>query len=138
MARLSKMTDGRLSVLLMALRAGNTRRASIAHAGIAIDTFYRWLAQNRTFSDAIKKAEADAEVRHVAIVAQAGQRSWQASAWCLERRRHEDYGQRRQVDFRFDVESEVRRMAAEEGLDVEAALAEMKTVLKRVGEQRRN
>jgi hypothetical protein len=138
MARPSKMTDARVSTLLMALREGNTRRAAAAHAGIDHATFYRWLETNATFRDAIQKAEADAEVRHVAIVAQAGQRNWQASAWWLERRRDDDYGQRRQVDFRLDVESEVRRMAAEEGLDVDVALAEMKNLLKRARELRRN
>jgi hypothetical protein len=132
------MTDARVAVLLSALRAGNTRRAACAHAGIDHATFYRWLERDATFRDAVEKAEADAEVRNVAIIAQAAQKSWQAAGWWLEWRRHEDYGQRRSLDLRIDVETEIRRIAAEEGIDAEVALAEWKAILKRDRDQRRN
>jgi hypothetical protein len=62
-----------------------------------------------TFRDAVEKAEADAEVRFQAMVAQAGPNSWHAATWWLGRRRHDDYGQRRQVDLTIEVEAEVRR-----------------------------
>jgi hypothetical protein len=90
------MTDPRVQALLTALRVGNTRRAAAAHAGIDHATFYRWLERNATFRDAVEKAEADAEVRFLAIIAQAAPNSWHAASWWLERRRHDDYGQRRQ------------------------------------------
>jgi hypothetical protein len=138
-ARRSKMTDARVTTLLSALRAGNTRRAAAAHAGIDHATFYRWLADEATFRDAVEKAEAeaDAEVRNVAIIAQAAPRSWQASAWWLERRRHDDYGQRKSIDFRIEVEEEVRRMATEFGIPLEAAMAEWKAMSDRLRKEGR-
>jgi len=52
------------------------------------------------FLAAVKKAEADAIVRHVANIAKAAQDGqWQASAWWLERRYPAEYGRR------FDPES---------------------------------
>src|SRR5262249_15332874 len=45
------------------------------------------LKRDRTFADAIEKAESDAEVRFTTIVAEAAAGSWQAAAWWLERRR---------------------------------------------------
>ena len=76
--------------ILNALRVGNTRRASAAAAGVSHETFYRWLA-NVTFCDEVIKAEAEAELRFLGQVATAAKTSWQAAAWWLERRKHEDY-----------------------------------------------
>jgi len=76
-----------------AIRAGNTRTAAARYAGIDDVTFYRWLNKDRQFRSDIEKAEATAEVAHVANVLQASNNgSWQASAWWLERRRRADYG----------------------------------------------
>ena len=71
MARRSKMTDARVEALLNALRVGNTRRAACAHADIDPATFYRWLAQDATFRNAVQKAEGEAEGRFLAQVARA-------------------------------------------------------------------
>ena len=76
-----------------ALAAGNTRRAACAFAGISDETLARWQSRFVDFADAVKKAEGDAEVRNVAIIARAAQSgSWQAAAWWLERRYPEAYG----------------------------------------------
>jgi len=86
--------------VLTALRAGNTRTASAAYAGIHKDTFYAWMQADSVFSDAVSKAEADAEVRHVANIAKAaGEGSWQASAWWLERRRYEEWKRRDGIEW---------------------------------------
>lgn len=76
-----------------ALTAGNTRRAACAFAGIGESTLDRWLDRYGDFGEAVKKAEGDAEVRNVAIIARAAQTgTWQAAAWWLERRYPHDYG----------------------------------------------
>ena len=96
MGRQSKLTQERQDRMCEALRAGNTRAASADYAGIGTSTLYRWLDRGQTeeegiyreFRDAVKKAEADAEVRNVALIQRAANNgTWQAAAWWLERRR---------------------------------------------------
>jgi len=104
--RPSKLTAAVETVILDALRVGNTRTAAEA-AGVPRETVSRWIARNVTFRHAVTRAEAEAEVRavgHITDAAAGG--TWQASAWWLERRRHHDWGK---VDR---VEVEVRRVAA--------------------------
>ena len=91
--RPTKRTPERQQRLLSALAAGNTRTAACHYAGITRETLSSWLERFSEFSDAVKKAEADAEVRHVANIAKAAaDGTWQASAWWLERRRPLDFG----------------------------------------------
>lgn len=124
--RPTKRTPEREARLLEALRAGNTRRAACHYAGITPETFSQWQRFSE-FSAAVQKAEADAEVRHVAQIAQAAMSgTWQASAWWLERRRPDDYGRR----DRIDLEVYVRQRAAELGIDEEDALTYVKPQLK--------
>lgn len=83
--------------VLEVLRAGNTRRAACAVAGIDKSTFYDWTEKDPTFSAAVEKAEAEAELEAVEIVRQAGREGWQPMAWWLERKRHEDWRRRDHV-----------------------------------------
>ena len=93
MARPRKLTADVQRRLCDALAAGNTRRAACAFAGISEDSVARYRDRFADFADAIQKAEADAEVRNVAIVTRAAQSGvWQAAAWWLERRFPHDYG----------------------------------------------
>lgn len=129
MARPTKFCDERTERLLSALRAGNTRRAAAAFAGVSDDTLERWEQRYADFAEAIKKAEASAEVQHVAIVAQAAQSGvWQASAWWLERRRPADYGRRERVDLNV-IRSEAQRLAEQLGLDVDEVVSEARRIL---------
>jgi len=92
--RPTKRTPEREQRLLDALRAGNTRQHACRYAGISDESLRRW-QQSVEFVEALKKAEADAIVRHVANIAKAAQDGqWTASAWWLERRYPEDYGRR--------------------------------------------
>lgn len=63
-----------------ALAAGNTREASARYGGIHPATFFDWMNKGEAgeepfveFSEAIKKAESDAEVAAVAAIKRAGQ-----------------------------------------------------------------
>lgn len=129
MARRPKVPAGgsREEALLNALRNGNTRRAAAGHVGIHHATFYRML-ENATFRDAVEKAEAEAEVKYLGGVAEAAANgAWQANAWWLERRRHEDYGRRDKVDI--DLRSLAGRVAEESGLDAVAVMAEAERIV---------
>lgn len=76
------------------LRTGNTRKAACDYAGIDQDTFANWLARFSDFSDAVKKAESECEVRNVALIQKAAQETWTAAAWWLERRRPDDWARK--------------------------------------------
>jgi hypothetical protein len=84
-----------------AIAAGNTRNDAAEYAGVGESTLRRWLAQGRrrrsgkfrALLAAVKKAEADAVVRNVAIIQKAASTSWQAAAWWLERKRDADWSQ---------------------------------------------
>jgi len=106
MARPTKYTPETVKKILDALAAGNTRKASALYAGIGENTLGDWLNRFRDFRDAVENAEARAEVGHVLNIRKAaGDGTWTASAWWLERRRHQDWGK---VDR---VEIEIRRAA---------------------------
>ena len=122
MARPTKYTPEVVEAILDALRAGNTRRASVAAAGVSEDSFARWLAAYADFADAVRKAEAEAEqrfVRRIERAVEAG--TWQAAAWGLERRRRDDWGRfdRLEVNTRREAE----RLAQEQGLDAGELIA---------------
>lgn len=116
MARPSKYTPERVASILEALTAGNTRRAAAAYGGIDENTLGRWIARFGDFAEAVKSAEAAAEVGHVAnIAAAANDGTWTASAWWLERRRHADWGKVDRVEI--EVRKAAERVAAATGAD---------------------
>lgn len=97
MGRPSKATQVRLEALLAALRAGSTRDAAAAHAGINRTTLYRWLARKPGLRAQLEAAEADAQLSFEAIVAQAARSEWRAATWWLSHRRAAIYGRERTV-----------------------------------------
>jgi hypothetical protein len=124
----SKFSEPRVLAALVALEHGCTRRAAAGAAGVGHATFYRWL-EDETFRDEVEKAEAKAEAAYTAAVAAAVPKSWQAAAWWLERRRHEDYAQRTRVDMKIDVKAEARKIAEELGLNEQEVLDEVNAIL---------
>jgi hypothetical protein len=114
--RPSKYTPERVKRITAALAAGNSRKAAAAYGGITIETLCAWERQFLDFSTAVKSAEAQAEVSHVANIAQAARGgSWQASAWWLERRRHAEWGK---VDrLEIEIRRTAERVAAATGAD---------------------
>ena len=130
--RPSKRTPEREARLLDALRAGNTRRAACHYAAITEVTFETWCKRYFDFFDAVQKAEADAEVRMVAQIAQAAQTgTWQAAAWWLERRRGEDFARRDRVEV--TIRQQAERLAAELGLDAADLISEAERIVAGTG-----
>jgi hypothetical protein len=125
----SKYEDKTVKKVVDALAAGNTRGAASAYAGISQKTFERWRKRYVEFDEAVKNAEARAEVGHVANIAQAARSgNWTASAWWLERRRHEDWGRK----DRLEIIQSVRELARANGKDEDAAVAEAEAILKEI------
>lgn len=103
MGRSSKLTPETQQKIITAISAGAYLETAAAHGSISETTFYRWLQEGeqstsgakREFWEAVKKAEADAELMRLARISKAGQEgSWQADAWYLERRYPNRWGKR--------------------------------------------
>ena len=93
--RNSKYTPERVKTITDALADGQTRRCAFGLAGISHQTFHEWLEAHADFSEAVEKAEAEAEAFHASNVKKASlDGTWQSSAWWLERRRKSDYALR--------------------------------------------
>lgn len=124
----SKLTEPRVEAALDGLRHGMTRTAAAGAAGVTRATFYRWL-DDETFRDEVEKAESQAEAAYTFVVATAAPKNWQAAAWWLERRRYQDYARRDSLEVKMDLRAEVTKLAAELGLDPDAAIAEAESLL---------
>ncbi len=115
--RPTKWNEETQAKIVQAIRAGNYIETASAFAGINKSTLYAWLKRgerekqrvaknprNRirkseqhfvTFSNAVEKALAEAEVRDVAIIGKAAEEQWQAAAWRLERKFPDRWGRRK-------------------------------------------
>lgn len=100
--RQTKLTPERQEKILTAIRAGNFACVAARSAGIEERTFYRWLERGEQettgiycqFRQAVKDAEAHAEIRGVARIAKASETQWQAAAWHLERKHYQRWGRK--------------------------------------------
>jgi hypothetical protein len=129
MGRPTKRTPEREQRRLNALAAGNTRKAACHFAGIGVQTLDDWQRRFGDLREAIEKAEADAEVRHVANIAKAAQDgTWQASAWWLERRRPDDFGRRERIEL--NIRQTAERLGAELGLDPDELVREAERLVR--------
>lgn len=107
MGRKSKLTPELQARIVDVLAAGNYIEAACDFVGINPDTYHEWIkrgergnAKDREggytdFSDAVKKARAQAEIGSVARIRKAGMDGeWQADAWYLERSHPDRWGRR--------------------------------------------
>lgn len=100
----------RWEVIVERVRAGIPNEVAAESTGIDQATFYRWIAWGedrwengklrharpgyREFSEAVRRARAEAEALHVGIIAKAAPEDWRASAFFLERSRPERWRRR--------------------------------------------
>ena len=106
LGRPDKLTPEITEAIISAIRAGAYIETAAAFAGICKDTFYRWLKEGARgeckkkaqFSDAVKMALAESELRDLAVVNRAASTSWQAAAWKLERKFPDRWGRRDRLD----------------------------------------
>ncbi len=131
MGRPTKRSPELEGAILRALEVGNTRRDSALGVGISYDTFRAWTLRFPEFLHAVEKAEALARQRFVGQIALAAKNgSWQAAAWNLERRDHENWGRRDRVDVSMEIRKEIERLTSDPA-EIEAAVAEAERLVRR-------
>jgi hypothetical protein len=109
-------------VIAERVAAGVPLKYAAQRAGIDESTLHLWLRKGRQarkgphfqLFQSVKKAEADAVARNVAVVQKAAAKTWQAAAWWLARRHHKEFGRqdRTIIPARVkapDLGAEVRR-----------------------------
>jgi hypothetical protein len=93
-ARPTKLTPEVSAKIVKAIRAGNYGEPAARSAGVSPATYYRWMKAGEKagsgiqhdFCEAVRNAEADAEVEAVARIRVAMPNDWRAAAHYLERR----------------------------------------------------
>lgn len=118
--RPTKLTPDVQTAICLSLSAGNYLEPSAIRAGVSKVSVYAWLKRAGTelerlrnngrarlrkseqpyveFLEAVKGAEAAAEIRDVATVALAAQDHWQAAAWRLERKHFDRWGRKQALE----------------------------------------
>lgn len=127
------------TILLSALRSGVHFETAAALAGIARDTLWRWLREGRRAPDGpcgvfVKEADralAEAEAGHVRNIRDAGQEDWKASAWILQNRYPERWGNKVKVETTDEQpeETDLDGYSTEELLELHAGIEAVKRKL---------
>ncbi len=102
----TKLTAAIQSRIVSAILAGNYLCVAAKFAGIPAETLSRWLTRGEQkpnsvygkFHQAVKDAEAQAEVRVVAKLNQHMEESWQACMTYLERKHPDRWGRKSKVE----------------------------------------
>ena len=76
------------------IAVGGSRRTAAKYVGCAPSTIQRTIANDEDFAKRVARAEADLEIIQLSNIGQAGKKSWNASAWLLERVYPERFGKR--------------------------------------------
>jgi len=144
-------TPERREVILRNLRVGGTRAASAGLADMSYDTLHRWMRADASLTRDVSSAEAQAEARFAAVVADDAlgrpaqyddrgrviraevKPNAESAKWWLSRRRAHEYGPRLAVDVRATID----RVAAENGLDPEELIREAEALLAENAERHR-
>lgn len=108
--RQTKLTPQVRAAICQRIAAGNHKNVAAVSCGVDPATFYEWIARGEgrdpdraqtplyaDFAEAVKKAEADAEVRNVALIEQAAGKEWTAAAWWLERKFPERWAKKQEA-----------------------------------------
>lgn len=89
-----KATPNTIKIILDAIADGLTQRDASILAGISEDTLSLWKRENSDFSEQIRQKEIECKRKHIKNIERASEKSWQASAWWLERKYKTEFSQR--------------------------------------------
>jgi transposase len=114
MARPTKLTSLVQDRLCNAIRAGNYYETACAYAGISYSTFREWMIRGEArrsgspfleFLEAVRAAEAEAEMAVVALWQRHIPDNWQAARDFLARRYPERWAPRDQLHVSTDIDA---------------------------------
>jgi hypothetical protein len=101
MSRTTILSEVIQNAMVEAIEAGNYASTAAESVGIGRSTHYEWMSKGEEgiepyagYTDAIKKAEANAQMQALSVVKNAMADNWQAAAWYLERKFPELFGRR--------------------------------------------
>lgn len=122
MARPTRLTEQVQNAVCDAIRHGATYQAAAEAAGIAYSTFNDWRKDQRPryvkFSEAIMRANADAQLDLLAKILNKSDDDWRAAAWILERRFKNDFGAAVDLTSKGDaIVFEIKRQADDQEAD---------------------
>ena len=107
--RPTKLTSELTAEIVKYIRLGSYIEVACQAVGITKETYYDWLTKaeagskaHQQFSYAIKKAQAEAELRLLADIEANGDQ-WQRQAWKLERRFNDRWGRKDKIDATVTV-----------------------------------
>ena len=88
--------------IIECVRIGNYITVAAQACNVDETTIYKWIKEGEQgkdkekieFSNAIKRARAEAEMRNVKIIKEAALETWQAAAWWLERTNYNRWGRK--------------------------------------------
>jgi hypothetical protein len=100
--RPEKLTPALQDRIVAAVRAGAHYEVAARAAGVSRASFHRWRARGERersgryheLHEALVRAEAECEVRQLALINRAAQQSYRPAAWLLARRYPERWGRR--------------------------------------------
>lgn len=103
-----KLTRDIINKICLQLKNGSYVETAAVMCGVPKSTFYNWINKAhepnsaviyKELLDATERAQAEADMRDLAIIQKAGEGGqWKASAWRLERRHPEQWGARQFIE----------------------------------------
>jgi transposase len=138
MGRPTKLNDQVQEAIVTAVRAGNYVETAASAAGISVQTFYNWMERGEAdkdqdrdspfvgFFEAVEKAKAESEKIDLDHIAKAaGEGSWQAAAWRLERRFPDKWGKndRMKIEHAGKIGRDVEVLTDDQLDELEAKLS---------------
>lgn len=96
--RKTKATPRTLKIILDAIAEGLSQREASALAGISEDTLSLW-KKDSEFSEQIRQKQIECKLGHIRNIKKASEKSWQASAWWLERKYKEEFSLKTKMDL---------------------------------------
>lgn len=115
--RRSKLTKQLIKNAADLVKLGNYTETACAYLGIGKTSWYRWLQEGeqaksglkREFWEAIRQAEAQAEIRNIGKIQTAANDDWKASAWYLERKFPDRWGRKEHIDANLNHSGELNK-----------------------------